>query len=488
MSERRRSPYEEVDYPGYAYPLTHPAHLEVLGRLFGLDPAPAPTCRVLELGCGEGVNSLAIAHTLPRARVIAVDAAISGLDRGRALATAAGIDNAELLHADLADVDRIVALGPFDYVVAHGVYSWIPPLLRGALLECCRRALSPHGIAYVSYNAYPGSYLRDMARDVLVYHLQGVSEPTERLARAHVLMETIVASDSPTPYAAVLREHLQRMLASGEALLYHDDLAPVSTPFYFHEFIEHAAAHELQFLSEANLADSQLRDVPEGVGELMANLPRDVIVREQHLDFFLNRMFRQTLLVHEGAPVQRAIDDRHLEELAVCSPAQSDGSRFETPEGATLSTPDPLLIAAMQALCEAWPQSVLFHELVERTARRLGASALPESDRDRLRAAVLEVYLGRILLLHSCQFPVSSRPGERPGASPLARAQHAAGRRVLTTLLGENRVIEDPRDRALLARLDGTRDRAALADELEVEPEQVEQALVRLARHGLISA
>ncbi|MGH2894500.1 MAG: methyltransferase regulatory domain-containing protein [Solirubrobacteraceae bacterium] len=81
------------------------------------------------------------------------------------------------------------------------------------------------------------------------------------------------------------------MLDGSDALLYHDDLAAISTPSYFHQFIEHAAARRLQFLSEADLADSQLRDVPEGVGELVASLPRDVVVREQYLDFFSNRAF-----------------------------------------------------------------------------------------------------------------------------------------------------------------------------------------------------
>ncbi len=487
MGEPPPSPYEEVAYPGYAYPLTHPARLEVVGRLFELEPPPAAGARVLELGCGEGINALTIAHTLPGARVVAVDAAASGLERGRSLAAAAGIDNLELVGADLAEVELIVALGPFDYVIAHGVYSWIPPRLRGALLECCRRGLSPRGIAYISYNAYPGSYLRDMARDILVYHLQGVGDPAERLGRAHALMEAIVAIESSTPYAAVLREHMARMLASGDALLYHDDLAPVSTPFYFHEFIEHAAAHELDFLSEADLAQSQMRDAPERVGELIASLPRDVVVREQYLDFLRNRMFRQTLLVHAGTPVQRTIDDRHLETLAMASPARWDGEGFETPAGATMRTPDPLLVEAMRALCDAWPDSLPFEELATRTAGRLGTGALSERDRARLRAALLEVYLVQVLQLQPCPFPASARAGERPVASRLARAQQADGRSVLTTLRGENRVLEEPLERALLARLDGTRDRARLADELEAQPEAVERALARLARDGLIS-
>jgi SAM-dependent methyltransferase len=347
--------YEEVAYPGYAYPQTHPARLEALGRLFGLYPAPAAGCRVLELGCGDGANSLAIAQTLPGAIVVGVDASASAIARGRALAAAAGLGNVELRTDEFSEVESLARLGPVDYVIAHGVYSWITPAARGALLELTRRVLAPQGIAFVSYNAYPGSYLRDMARDILAYHLQEVQAPAERLAHAQHLMRTIVSVDSATPYARVLREQLQRMLDGSDALLYHDDLAAISTPFYFHEFMEHAAAAGLQFLSEADLADSQLRDVPDGVGELVASLPPDVVVREQYLDFFSNRAFRQTLLVHAELPLGRAIDDAALEALVLSSPARPAEDGFVGPDGAVMRTADPLVAAAMHELCERWP-------------------------------------------------------------------------------------------------------------------------------------
>ncbi len=117
-------------------------------------------------------------------------------------------------------------------------------------------------------------------------------------------MQTIVAIEEPFPYAQVLRQHMERMLSYSDALLFHDDLAEISTPFYFHEFVEHAAHHKLAFLAEADLFESQMRDVPDSAGRLMAGLPDDVVVREQYLDFFKNRMFRQTLLCHDQAPGQ----------------------------------------------------------------------------------------------------------------------------------------------------------------------------------------
>ncbi len=458
-----------------------------MGRLFGLQPAAARACRVLELGCGDGTNSLAIAQTLPEARVIGVDITAGPLHGGRALAVAAGLTNVELRCADLLDPSWVDDLGEIDYVIAHGVYSWVPPAVRGALLDCCRRCLSPQGIAFISYNAYPGSYLRDMSRDILAYHLQGVASPPERITRAQQLMHAIVSVESPSPYARVLREHVQRMLGASDALLYHDDLAPVSTPFYFHEFIEHANAHELQFVSEAELSDSQMRDVPAGVGELIASLPEDVIVREQYLDFFNNRMFRQTLLARAGVPVNRAIEGHVLDTMAVSSPARREGARFLTDHGGELTTTEPLIAAAMNELCDHWPVSLPFGDLVDRAARRVGSTPGAEP-LDRLRETLLQAYVLRIVGLAGCPLPVTGHPDARPQASPLARAQVAAGRPVIATLLPGNHLLEDELDGTLLPLLDGTRDEAALATELGASETRVHAAVSRLAAQGLLIA
>lgn len=455
----------------------------MIGRLFGLKAAPAAGCRVVELGCGDGVNALAIAQTLPQAQITGVDLSPAAIDRGRSLARAAGLDNVELRVGDLGDPGWRAGLGPVDYVIAHGVYSWIGPAARGALLDACRELLAPDGIAFISYNAYPGSYLRDMARDMLAFHLRGVAGPAARISGAQQLMRAIVSVESPSPYARVLREHLQRMLGASDALLYHDDLASISTPFYFHEFMEHAVAHGLQFLSEADLADSQMRDVAESVAELIDALPPDVVVREQYLDFFANRMFRQTLLVHGELPVRRAIDDRCLETLVVSSPAQRTEDGFVA-GAAGLRTTDPVVQAAMEALARCWPAGMPFPELAAGAAAGESAPAA----RDRLRATLLDAYLARVVFLHSVTFPIGDGRLDRPRASPLARAQCAVGGRVLASLLGTPVAVEQEADRRLLALLDGTRDRAALAAAAGLDAAVVDEALGQLAGLGLLLA
>lgn len=472
---------------------------------------------MLELGCGDGGNLLSLAQALPGARFLGIDAAAGAIQRGNELAREAGLENVELLCLDFEELpegDQLGAGGEFDYIISHGVYSWIPPRVRVALLAGIRRHLAPMGVAYVSYNAYPGSYLRDMARDVLDYHVRDIEDPERKLRAAQELMQTIVAIEQPSPYAQVLREHMARMLRYTDALLFHDDLAEISTPFYFHEFVEHANHHRLAFLSEADLFESQMRDVPESAERLMAGLADDVVVREQYLDFFKNRMFRKTLLCHADAPVKRQLDDIAVEGFAVYSAAKAGAQEgtFETPEGFTMTSSEPLVLAAMQALAEAWPQALDFETLLERGVqatqvelqaaqdkavqdkaaqdKAAGVEVERELVRARLRVVLLQAYLAQIVMLQGCAPPLSNRAGERPRASPLARAQHAAGMEAISSLLHANVRLEGALEPKVLELLDGALDRPGLLKELgtEFSAEEVEVVLDRFAAVGLLAA
>ncbi|MGH2833983.1 MAG: methyltransferase regulatory domain-containing protein, partial [Solirubrobacteraceae bacterium] len=264
-------------------------------------------------------------------------------------------------------------------------------------------------------------------------------------------------------------------------------------------------------LAEANRSESQMREVPEGAGRLMAQLPDDVVVREQYLDFFKNRMFRQTLLCHADAPVSRELDEMQIERFAISSQAQVEdaassveqppsplsesslqhpepspkpsGQTFTTPEGYTVTTSEPLVLAAMHVLVKAWPAAVNFPTLLAAAQDAAGTQAPPELVRARLRAVLLQAHLARIVQLGGCAPLLATGPGDRPLASPLARAQCAAGLFTVSSLLHANVRLEED-DRGLLALLDGTRDRGALLEDRSVS--DLDNTLERFASLGLL--
>jgi len=125
--------YDAVRYSNYPYAQTHPDRLATVAILHGLEPPDPFTARVLEIGCGAGGNLMAMAAATPGIRAVGVDLATGPIEDGRAVIAEVGLTNVELRQGDVRDLTD-GALGEFDYIVAHGVYGWIPQDARDALL------------------------------------------------------------------------------------------------------------------------------------------------------------------------------------------------------------------------------------------------------------------------------------------------------------------------------------------------------------------
>ncbi len=176
--------YDQVLYPGLPLPQTHPDRLATIAGLFGMSPAAAPNCRVLELGCGDGGNLIPMALTLPGSVFTGIDLAAPAITHGCALIRKLGLDNITLRRLDLMQAGADLGefdYGVFDYIIAHGLYSWVPAAVRDGLLGLSRRHLAPQGVAYVSYNASPGFGRRRLFREMMLYHAREVEDPMRRV-------------------------------------------------------------------------------------------------------------------------------------------------------------------------------------------------------------------------------------------------------------------------------------------------------------------
>ena len=231
--------YDDVPYPSYTHPQTHPDRLATIGTLMGMKPVLITQCRVLELGCGDGGNLVPMAFGLPRSEFIGVDLAERPVQTGRGMIADLGLRNVRLESISLMEITP--DWGHFDYIIAHGIYSWVQLEVRHKLLQICHENLAPHGIAYVSYNTYPGNHLRNMVREMMLFHVQGTQEPQEKVRQALALARFLAESQSdPDLYRRFLREELEDILDHQEGQLYHDELAPINVSEYFHEFVAHA--------------------------------------------------------------------------------------------------------------------------------------------------------------------------------------------------------------------------------------------------------
>jgi SAM-dependent methyltransferase len=392
--------YDEIEYPTLSHPQSHPNRLATLAILLGIEPElHAP--RVLEVGCGSGVNATAMAIATPGATVVGIDLAEAAIARGQELLARTGVANVSLRQMDLSDLAAARELGEFDFIVAHGVYSWTPPAVREALLELIRTNLAPRGgVAYVSYNAHPGGHLREVIRRAMQLCTSNI-DPSSR-GRAHRAIELIQILADAQPqqqgaYGALLREQAQRVASLGPAQVFHDDLGPFTDATYFCDFVEHARRRALQYLAEAELSEITPDHVPppmraalarlvaDNVGD-DADLVTDLVTREQHLDFLKGRSFRRTLLCHANVELRRPPAPARVRRLRVASPARPGSARpdlrsaavaesFHSPKGTHVTTAEPLLKAALVTLCDAWPGSISFDDLLDRAAAASGAAA-----------------------------------------------------------------------------------------------------------------
>jgi cyclopropane fatty-acyl-phospholipid synthase-like methyltransferase len=178
----RPTSYDEVPYESHPQTQTHPARLAAVATLFGLRPAPVETARVLELGCAAGGNLVPVAEAFPNATCLGVDASERQVADGRRLVERLGLPNLTLRRADVLDLGP--DLGTFDYVICHGVFSWVAPPVQDKILRVCAEHLAPNGVAYVSYNTYPGRHMRGMIRDMMRFHARKFAAPADRVRQS----------------------------------------------------------------------------------------------------------------------------------------------------------------------------------------------------------------------------------------------------------------------------------------------------------------
>jgi methyltransferase-like protein/trans-aconitate methyltransferase len=489
--------YDQVPYPSLSYAQSSPDRLATLATLLGLDPAPVDHCRVLELGCASGGNLIPLAYKWPESGFVGIDASQRQIADGQATVATLELKNVTLKSMDILDITP--DLGEFDYIIAHGVYSWVPPATRDQIFCICKQNLAPNGVAYVSYNTYPGWHMMDIIRDAMLYHTRELTDPEMRTAQSRAMLDFLAESVPAEKraygsflkeYANFLRGELRGASSRGDAFLLHDELEGINDPVYFHQFAERAAEQGLQYLVEADFANVFPDNFSPDVKQALQKMAQDIIEMEQYMDFLRNRTFRQTLLCHNDITVQRTLVPERVSSLCVASRARPVADhpdintvsveQFRSPDGATLSTDHPVSKASLLYLAEIWPRAVSFEDLLSAAYSRLGKDAETDSislDQDTtvLGANLLRAYSYSIQLveLHVHIPPLVSEVSECPVASPVARVQ--AQDSTTVTNLWHNRVHLDPLQRHLLCHLDGIHNRVALLNDL-----------VRLEAEGVI--
>ena len=466
--------YDEVPYPPYSFPATHIARLAAIGHMFSLPTADPSKARVLELGCGSGVNLLAMAQLYPKAELVGIDISAGHIELAEEARSVTGLINARFIHGDVAQLGE--DLGTFDYIIAHGLYSWVPTEVRESILRLCRERLRASGVACISYNCLPGWRIRGALRDMMSMHTRRTGNIRGKIEQSKVLLKFLDAScDEDTAYGRYLKQELDGLRGKDDAYLAHEFLEASNDAFYFSEFVQAAAAHHLAYLGEADPSTMAVGNLPDRAAQALASLDLDFLGAEQYMDFARNRVFRSTLLCHASAPLDRDINRASLNGLEVTALVRLQKSFSDKEPAVFIGSNGKEIIVAdhdeagiLARLAATGRHSFPCDELIEETV----GFPIERFLRQSYFRGMIDLTVGPLGISAESE-------KENPCALPLARWQASQGFRVSSHRL--DMLQPDPLVRILIAMCDGTRDRTALIEGLA---EAVNKGELHLQEHG----
>lgn len=464
--------YDAVPYPSAIFRQAQHDRLAVVARLHGLDAPPVATARVLDIAGGDGLNAMALAAAFPDAQFVNFDLAPTAIERGRDWAAKAGLGNVRHEILDILDAaDRLE--GQFDYIVAHGIYAWVPRHVRAAIFPLIAKLLAPNGVAMVSYNALPGGYSRLALRGLLMNVLDRTLPPSALIEKARAFLDEFAKPEEhDEPIVQAMRREAEVMLKRPVEVIFHDELGGAYFPQALADVAADARASGLAYLNEAGkslLAHGfwAADETPSDEAALVRRMTAQ--------DFLAGRYFRNSLFVRADAPIRRDFDAGRLLGLSAAGfVVEHEPGTFKG-GNVTVDIRDEAMASAMRQLSSAWPDRMPVAEL--------------SADADH-REALFRLAVEGMIDFHTVPAPFAVEPGKRPTASPLVRMQIAEGQRNVATLEHRTVAMADERARTFVSLLDGSRDRAALARDWaasgHAEAVTVDDALALIARQAVL--
>lgn len=293
--------YSELGYKSMPFPYTTPATLEAYAALVGVSAPNPKTARVLELGATYGGNIISQALFNPDATFVGIELSQEQVEKGNEVIANAGLTNVSLIQSDIASIGS--EIGTFDYIIAHGVYSWVDDGVKDALLRLIDEHLAEDGIAYISYNTYPGWHTMDEVRQLMMFSNRDKAQFNHKEKVLHgktigsIVGSQILKYDNLKERNSKFLGALRSVMQKDEYYVGHDHLEPNNDPVYFYQFNDHLGAHNLAYLCDADLTLSMVRNFDADIADTLDKLaPSDHVAQEQYLDFMLDTTFRKSII------------------------------------------------------------------------------------------------------------------------------------------------------------------------------------------------
>lgn len=248
----------------------------------------------IELGCGSGFTLCHLAKAYPEAKFIGIDILSTHILQAKALADQMHLKNLVLYEADFLSLD--LSLLPLaDYIVCHGILSWVSESVRCAIRQIVDIKLKPAGILYVSYNAYPGAHLFEPIKRIFKQAGLPHQPSLERVHLAKKKIQDLLRCRAELfEKNAQLKSYANFLLAQDERYLAHEFLGE-NQPFYFQEMQTFWLEANLYYVncmdSEREIKKRQLSDEQLALMSTHADPSQQIEI----IDYLLDVHFRRDI-------------------------------------------------------------------------------------------------------------------------------------------------------------------------------------------------
>lgn len=465
--------YDEVPYESFTYAQTHPYHLYTIASLFGLSAPNFKTARVLELGCASGGNLFSLAIAYPQAHFTGIDLSQEQIDGANQAKASLGLANIDFMQADILRFDTKVYQGKFDYIICHGVLSWVPEIVREKIFVLCQECLSPDGLAVISYNTLPGWNAVRSLREMMLFHSGRFNTSQEKIKQSRLLLDFLAenVSEGRSGYSAIIEDERNILKHTNDSYLFHDHLEQINSQFYFHEFVSMAGKNNLQYVGDSMLTTMFVGNMPQKAMDALQTI-NDVVLQEQYMDFINNRRFRTSILCKDGKTLSRqlkteAIMNYHL--TSIMKPTgqtnPKEGIRFSVTDDNYFTTHHEMAGVLFLELAAAGNKPIAAKDLVSQTAARL---KLPDSKQVEsiLIQHGINLALRGFIALHSDTPDYVTTLSEKPIVFPLARYQATQAACLSVTNKLHAMIQTDGLSNVIIQQLDGTKRPSEVIDHL----------------------
>lgn len=477
LLDKTAATYNELPYQSKPFASSHPALLQGIARLFGIDSGSVKKARVLELGCASGGNLIPLVDCYPDIELVGVDLSAVQIAEGQRLVKELGLEKQISLHCmSITDIPEF--FGKFDYIICHGVYSWVPDFVQDGIFQVIQNHLNETGLAYISYNVYPGWKSLEIARDSMLFHTRKVKNEAEKIKHARVMIDFMQQNARKGTMFQHIVDNAQSIIQkSQDYYIGHEFLELHNSPCYFIDMTNKAKGFNLAYLSDVNLSSGFAENWGEKIlDELLRASDSDQIVLEQYIDYMTNRQFRQSIFMHQsqvdklnrrinGEKIKKLNFLAHIEKEVEPSEDHPDSTCFTFKQQATnfYRTKDPKTIHMLEQLSTFNNQVFSFSD-----AAKVISKEHATADEQHILAQLLQQLVILGLLTPFGEAPVQNaaleKVSEKPMLSEINRQSFATRQYLVNSTL--QFIGVDAISVNLIAAFDGKHDKEALVDVL----------------------